>query len=223
ALAAEADRIARTSTDRTVHYSAQTVRYIAAATVDDEDRLSITRQTLEYCRANGFVVEEGMANKRLLSELLIVGDVTEFDAEMARFAEHARVTSIPSEEYWLAALAATTALLGDTSMAAEELIRGAARIGRRVQNPQSDGLELLQLFTLRYEQGRAHEVTPELRSPSAEAPPVVAGTSLLPRSFAETGKLDAARAILDRAVDHREVLLPRDSFRHGALGLFADV
>ena len=66
-------------------------------------------------------------------------------------------------------------------------------------------------------------MTPELRAPSADAPPVVAGTSLLALALAETGKLDAARAILDRAVDHREVLLPRDSFRHGALGLFADV
>ena len=81
-LAAEAERIARSSTDRIVNYSAQTVRYIAAATVDDEDRLAITRDTLEYCRAHGLVVEEGMATKRLLSELLIVGDFAEFDAEI---------------------------------------------------------------------------------------------------------------------------------------------
>lgn len=222
-LAEEADRIARSSTDRVVHYSAQTVRYIAAITVDDEDRLAISRDTLDYCQANRLVVEEGMARKRLLNELLIVGDIAEFDTEIERFAEHARATSSPAEEYWVAALAATRGLMVDPSAATEELIHGAARIGRRVQNPQWEGLELLQLFALRYEQGRVREVTPELRAPTPTAPPVVAGTALLALAHNETGNLDAARAVLDRAVDDREVLLPIDTFRMGALGLFAGV
>jgi len=217
----EAERVARFSSDPTVHYSAQTIRYMAVVNGDAPDRLEVTRASVEYCRAHGLVVEEGMTTKRFLSELLISGDRAEFDEEMERFAQHALVTSIPTEQYWVAALTATQALIVDPSMATEEIIRGAARLGRRVETPNADGLELLQLFALRYQQGRTHEVTPELRTPKETAPRVVAGTALLALALAEAGRTEAAQAILDRAVDARGVLLPRDSFLHGALGLFA--
>ena len=40
-IADEAERVARYSTDPTVHFSAQTIRYMAVVNGDDEDRLEV--------------------------------------------------------------------------------------------------------------------------------------------------------------------------------------
>jgi hypothetical protein len=223
AWADEADRLAARTDDPTVRYCADTVRYMAALKTDDITRLELTRAALAHCRLHGLRVEEGMTSKRLLSELLLVGDHAAFEEELARFAHHAQVTSLPTERYWVAALAATRGLMVEASAATEELIRGAARIGHQVQVAYGPGLELLQLFALRYQQGRSREVTAELRTPDDEAAPVVAGTALLAIALAESGRVEHARAVLDRAVRDRGVLLPRDNFLLGALGLFAGV
>ena len=79
------------------------------------------------------------------------------------------------------------------------------------------------LFALRYQQGRSREVAPQLTTPDEAAAPIVAGTALLAIALAESGREDHARAVLDRAVRDRGVLVPRDNFLIGALGLFAGV
>jgi hypothetical protein len=51
----------------------------------------------------------------------------------------------------------------------------------------------------------------------------MAGTGLLALTHAEAGRLDAARAILDRAVTDERVVLPQDNFTFCGTVLFAGV
>jgi hypothetical protein len=104
----------------------------------------------------------------------------------------------------------------------EIAIDAAAIVGRRAGIHDAIGLHTLQTFVLRYQQGRTREVTGGLETPQDDAPPVLAGVSLLALSFAAAGRHDQAAAVLDRIVTD-EIRLPRNNFFFGAAAMLADV
>ena len=124
--------------------------------------------------------------------------------------------------HWASGLTATRRLMRETGPEVEVAIDSAAAFARHAGIRDAAGLQTLQTFVLRYQQDRTREVITGLATPTDDAPPVLAGISLLGLSFAAAGRFDQARPILERIVTD-EIRLPRNNFWFGALAMLADV
>lgn len=224
ATAAEARRLAGLSDDPMVGHWHLGIQYLTGVVKgDDQERLAHSRELRRHSKRHNLTTVEGWDSRRLLVELLINGSMEEFDHELAAITQTARETSIPFDVYWASAFHATRTLMRDCSTETEELINAAGLLGRRLQVFVGDGMQMLQTFALRYQQGRAREVTRRLSTPSPADPQILAGTALLAISFAEAGRLEPAKVLLGRVFDRGEIVLPRDNFRSAAMALFAGV
>ncbi|MGZ4714315.1 MAG: BTAD domain-containing putative transcriptional regulator [Acidimicrobiia bacterium] len=215
-----AQELAARSDDPEIRHAALVLRHPVSEGEVDAPRLALCRESLEHALRHGLVVAEGWDRRRLLNELVRAGELDEFDAQLAAMRVRADETSIPAHLYWVAALTALRELMRSCTPETGELVNAAAVLGARLGIADSAGTVVLQTFALRYQQGRSREMTQGLSSATADDPAIAAGSGLLAMSFAEAGRVDAARAILDRIVADR-LLLPRDNFRLGGLALFA--
>ncbi len=220
---ADAARLARTSHDADVRHRALVVRYIGTYDEPIAARLELSRQIREHARREGLESDEAADARRLLNDLLQMGDTASFDAELEAFSQLGRSTSSPFVLYWSAALRATRRLTRSAANDAEGLINAAVTIGRRLQIADAEGVFLLQMFALRYQRGHVRESAHALATPRPEDPKVIAGTALLALIFAESGRPDAARSYLDRVVTPAGITLPHDNFFFGGVSLFAGV
>jgi DNA-binding SARP family transcriptional activator len=182
--------------------------------------VALARAARDHSLAHALRDLEPGDDRRLLNDLLRTGELAEFDRVLAAATDRARETRSPFHLYWCAALTATRAMTRSCDETVEDLVNGAASRGLQLEIGDARGMQMLQLFALRYQQGRSAETTQGLRAPAADEPQVVAGLSLLALTFATAGRADEARTILDRAVTDTAILLPRDNFRDGAIALF---
>ena len=223
-LAHEASVLVDRSDDPEARSSMLEIRYISKILHGNlASRLAVSREMRRHTDAHRLIRHAGTASRHLLVELLVNGDLDEFDAELELMTRTAEATSIPADLYWSHAFRATRSLMRDASELTEERVLGAALIGKHLQITSSDGVHMLQTFALRYQQGRTREITSGLQTPKKSDPQILAGTALLAVSCAEAGRLDTARAMLDRAVSDVGVTLQRDNFFLAATGLFGGV
>jgi len=220
--AREAERLSMLSSDPEIRGWALGLRYLTHSD-EDEVRIALSAELLEHSRHHNLSSQHGDASRRFLIDLLIHGRMDEFNSELHALNQFARSTSNPFDQYWGAALTATRALMQSASTTTGELIDAAALLGRQLQVFETTGLHMLQTFALRYQQGRAREMTVGLSEGATDKPPIVAGSGLLALALAEAGRLDQARQALDRVVNHDGILLPRDNFWLGGVALFSGV
>ncbi len=221
-FAREAERLSRRTSDPETRSLALGLKYLVHCN-DDEQRLTLSRELLRHARNHNLTGHIGEASRRFLIDQLIHGNPDEFETELVALHQLSQSTLDPFDQYWVAALTATRALMQSASATTQELIDAAALLGRQLQVFETSGLQMLQLFALRYQQGRAREVTTGLSDGVTDKPAVVAGTSLLALAFAEAGRVVPARRALDRVVDHHDINLPRDNFWLGGVALFSGV
>jgi DNA-binding SARP family transcriptional activator len=188
-----------------------------------EERVVLGRELLSLCEEASLREQVGIAARELLVNLLCLGWFDEFDDELVHFDEIASTHQIPADRYWVSALRATRALMTDSGADAEGMVRAAALLGRKLQQADAPGMEILQMFALRRQQGRCHEVVSGLGAPVAGQPRMEAGISLLACSSLEAGRPDDARRIVDQVLAGDEVRFPRDNLRLGATALVASV
>ncbi len=223
-LAHEANVLAARSEDPEAQSAMLEIRYISKILHGNlAGRLAVSRDLRRHTDAHRLLRHAGTASRRLLVELLVNGVLDEFDQELALMTRTATDTSIPADLYWSSAFRATRSLMRNASELSEELVRGAALIGKQLQIQTSDGVFMLQTFAMRYQQGRTREITSGLQTPAKSAPQILAGTALLAISCAEAGRLDTASALLDHAVADGVVHLQHDNFFLAAAGLFGGV
>ncbi len=220
--ATEAERLSALTTDPEIRGWALGLRYLASPT-DDELRLALSNEMLHHSRHHNLTGQRGDDSRRFLVDQLIHGKMSEFESELVGMDQLARSTSDPFDQYWVAALTATRALMQSVSTTTEELIDAAAVLGRQLQIFDTTGLQMLQMFALRYQQGRSREFIVGLSDDAPERPAILAGTSLLALALAEGGRPDPARRALDKVLDRRDILLPQDNFWLGGLALFSGV
>ena len=223
-LAHEADVLATSSEDPEAQSTTLEIRYISNILHGDlAGRLAVSREIRRHTDTHRLLRHAGTASRHLLVELLVNGALDEFDRELELMTRTAADTSIPADLYWSNAFRATRSLMRNASELSEELVRGAALIGKQLQITTSDGVFMLQTFAMRYQQGRTREITSGLQAPEKSAPRILAGTALLAISCAEAGRVDTARALLDHAVPEGVVVLQHDNFFLAAAGLFGGV
>jgi len=126
-------------------------------------------------------------------DMLEVGDVLPFDAELSACRERAERAKVSFHLWWTSLVASTRALMVGDSEASERLARQAL-VASRVVGQQNLAEFLVQTFEIRRQQGRLGEVEEAFRGSLAEyrdrIPAWRAGFAFL---CAEIGKLDEAR------------------------------
>ena len=188
-----------------------------------DERLTFSRELLSICRTEHLDELAGRASRTYLIDLMGIGRLDDFDRELEALAEFAHSNRAPADIYWVSAFRATRRLMIDPWGEAEELVRVARRIGRELQQDDAEGAFILHSFTLRYEQGRAREVTSGLETPASGHPRILAGLSLLAAALVASGRADDARLILDRTAVGGSLRLPHDNLWLGATALYAGV
>lgn len=224
ALAREAAHLSSSCEDPQLRHWALTLSFFEHdVQADSQRRLATTRAIRNNSASHDLVQDVGGDTRRLLVELLVQGELDEFDRELEELHRTAQRTSIPSDIYWASALLATRTMMDRCSSDVEELVKAAGLRGKHLQVFASGGTQVLQMFALRYQQGRVREMTAGLSVPAPSSPKILAGSSLLALSFCEADRHSEAAALLDRAITDDEVLLPPDNFRNAAVALFGGV
>jgi tetratricopeptide (TPR) repeat protein len=185
------------------------------------DRLALSRELKTLCRDRSLDRLVGQASRSLLVDLLEVGELDEFDDELHEFAALADTHGLPPDLYWLGALRATRALMRAADAYAEELVHAARTVGRSLQQWDAEGTFVLQMFALRAQQDRLREVRAGLEVPGPDRPRIVAGVALLAAALVASGRTEAARSILDKALDRDRLRLPHDNMWLGATALLS--
>jgi DNA-binding SARP family transcriptional activator len=188
-----------------------------------EERLELSRELLSICRTARLDALAGRAARTYLIDLMGVGRLDDFDRELDELADFAHRNRAPADIYWVSAFRATRQLMIDPWGEAEELVRAARRVGRELQQDDAEGAFILHWFTLRYQQGRAREVTSGLETPGSGHPRILAGLSLLAAALVTSGRADDARLILDRTAVGGSLRLPHDNLWLGATALYSGV
>jgi tetratricopeptide (TPR) repeat protein len=194
-------------------------RWLTHDAVTGWDRLALSRELKALCRERNLDRLIGQACRSLLVDLLEVGELDAFDEELEDFAQLADRHGLPADLYWLSALRATRALMRAADAFAEELVHAAHTIGRSLQQWDSEGVFVLQMFALRFQQDRVREIRASLETPAAVGRRIVNGVALHAAALVASGSPEAARPILDRAFEGGRSRLPHDNMWLGATAL----
>ena len=196
-------------------------RWLTHDAVTAWDRLALSRELKTLCRERGLDRLVGQACRSLLVDLLEVGELDDFDDGLEEFAALAEAHGLPADLYWLGALRATRALMRAADPFAEEMIHAAHTVGRSLQQWDAEGMFVLQMFALRFQQDRVREIRAALEVPPPDGPRIVNGVALLAVALVASGRAEAARPILDRAVAGGRLRLPHDNMWLGATALIS--
>ena len=222
ALADEARALAETLADDTVLAEAHLARHLSLTHEPTArvERLTTSEVALGLATSTGSAPAMLRVGRELLTDLLENGECERFDAALDGYEGLAKQACSPYDLYWSMALRATQATLyGDLSLA-EQLARGAGILGAELHE-DAVGLEMLQQFVVRYQQGRLVELVRPLRAIEAPRPAYRAGSALAAIACAEAGRLDDADHIARWAMGPDGKAIGRDTFWLGAHALFA--
>jgi tetratricopeptide (TPR) repeat protein len=198
-------------------------RFLTKDPAAAEERAVLSRELLSLCEEESLHKQVGVAARELLVNLLCLGWFDQFDEELVHFDRIAAARDVPADKYWASVLRATRSLMTDSGGDAEGMVRAAAVLGAELQQVDAPGVEILQMFALRRQQGRCHEIVPALETHDDTQPRMEAGISLLACSSLEAGRPEGARRIVDQVLAGGEVRFPRNNMRLGAIALVASV
>lgn len=156
-------------------------------------------------------------------DLLESGALDEVDRELALFEEAAAQLRQPTWLWYAAQQSAMRLLLSGRFDIAEASVTEAFAAGSGSQAALAFQSYGIQLFVLRWEQGRLEELAPVFSDFVASYPTVPAYEAGLALLHVETGQLDDARAILDRLTTPDLPLIPNDANRLVACALLSKV
>jgi len=187
------------------------------------ERVALSRELLEVSRANHLEPFVGRAHRTLLIDLMAAGRFDEFDAQIAVYTENAQRQRVPADIYWASALGASRQLMISPWGETEELISAAHMIGRHHEQGDAEGTFVLQMFALRFQQGRTREIAKSLGAPAGNQPRISAGLALAAAALTDSGRHGQAAEILTRLVTADGVGLAPDNMWLGATALLAGV
>ncbi len=143
-------------------------------------------------------------------DLLELGDVAAVDAELAVAAAAVDELRHPQSRWFITLLLGMRAMLDGRFEDAERLVQLALANGQRIQEPNAVLFFGVQLFTLRWEQGRLLELEGMFRGLAEQYAGLLAFRSALALLYAELGREEEARAELERLAVDGFAGLPKD-------------
>jgi hypothetical protein len=196
-------------------------RWLSHRPLERARRLALSREVVGITTTGAGRALYLRACRLLLADLLESGASGEFDDLLDHYERVADELRSPEDVYWAMATRATQAGLRGDLVAAEQLARGALARGRDFQQPDADGVHLLQIFVLRFQQARLREVAGAIGVAADPERGHPAGYALAALTCSEAG--DDAGAIRNIRVPFRSDGdgLPENYFWVGAIALFA--
>ena len=129
----------------------------------------------------------------------------------------------PHQLYMSAVIQAMRALLDGRFAEGEQLAQQALAIGQRLQAEGVDGAFGMQMFTLRREQGRLHELAPVVRHFVQQHGAASTWRPGLALIYSELGREREARAAFEQLAAHDFADLPQDSLWLTCMTYLAEV
>lgn len=169
--------------------------------------------------------DEGMAleaRQYRLCAALEAGDIATVDCELEQYAWSASRLRQPLYVWMATAYQAMRALLAGRFAAAEQLSRQAAAVAGGATVPEAGQVLAAQLGLLRRFQGRSAELLAPTRAFCRKYPAVAAWRAVLAQLCCEAGRLDEARAEIDRLTAADLAAVPRDTGWWTALAYLAE-
>jgi tetratricopeptide (TPR) repeat protein len=222
-LAREALELARQVKEpSTLCYVLELVLHITSGPAHIGKRLSYAREYVETARAAGDLEKIVFALGRRIYALLEAGDVRSVDEDLQEHALLIPQLRQPQYSYFGTGLRAMRACLAGRFADAEQLALDTLALGQRLQLESAEGVFGMQMFTLRREQGRLHEVAPivemfvQEHSSSSWKP----GLALM---YSELGLTDKARALFDELAANEFMDIPQDDVWPAAIAFLVEV
>jgi DNA-binding CsgD family transcriptional regulator len=148
----------------------------------------------------------------LTTALARLGNIQELDVQLAVRSRLAQELQYPHQLYMSAVQQAMRALLDGRFAEGEQLAQQALVIGQRLQQAEGvDGCFAMQMFTLRREQGRLHELAPVVRHFVQQHGTASTWRPGLALIYSELGREREARAAFEQLAAHDFADLPQDN------------
>jgi DNA-binding CsgD family transcriptional regulator len=154
-------------------------------------------------------------------DLLEVGDLAGFDADLAAAEQTAQELRQLRHRWQLPLAHATRALLAGRFAEAEEFVAQGLAAGRRAGDQAVENYYTGLVTTLRFMQGRLGELVEPLQNAATRFPAMVVLRTGLAAALAEAGHTDQARAEVERLAAGDLAGLPRDPAWSFSLALLA--
>jgi hypothetical protein len=187
------------------------------------DRLELAREAASVADAAGMEWWRIRARREMLSYLLTLGDVDEFEELRDEYASIAAAARRPGDVWWAEALRATRALMIAPDERAEHLIASAEAIGSAFGHEEVAGTALIQRFTRAVECGPRElgEWAVSQVQARKDAPRYPSGRALDVFLRARLGDRDGANRGLDELLAGDFAVFPVDTFLVMSLALCA--
>jgi DNA-binding CsgD family transcriptional regulator len=142
--------------------------------------------------------------------LVRLGDIQELDVQLAARSRLAQELQYPHQLYMSAVTQVMRALLDGRFAEGEQLAQQALATGQRLQSEGVDGIFAMQMFTLRREQGRLHELAPVVRHFVQQHGAASTWRPGLALIYSELGREREARAAFEQLAAYDFADLPQD-------------
>jgi predicted ATPase/class 3 adenylate cyclase len=223
ALADEALRIARRHADPLLLAHVLTCHPLATADASTRDeRLRHTAEHVALCDGIGDPALRFHAYARR-SMVLEAGDVSTWDVCLERMAELVEIAPQPSLRWVLLFTRSPRALLAGRIDEAEALADEALQVGTASGEPDARAFFGSQIFGVRYEQRRLHELTEILGEMQAANPNIPSFGPMLGLALCEAGRYDEAAVLLQRVAGEHFRSVNHGGIWISTMGRWADV
>ena len=187
-----------------------------------QERRRIGEQALAMASELGDVELGALGRHWLLYDLAEMGDLGEARRRQAELDALAEELHQPlyrhSSLTWRCVWAGLAGRFGE----AERIARESLRLAERAEAPDAQAHFLAQLVALRREQGRLHELLPEITRLAGDEPAAAPWRGILPLAYLDAGDPVGARTAYERALDGGIAGLPRTMLWLTTIGSLAE-
>lgn len=222
-LSREAVELARQVAEpSTLCYVLELVLHMSSGPAHIGERLSYAIECLESARKAADLEKMMFGTTRWIYALFEAGEIAGVDRAMEELQSIVRQIRQPQYSYVQAGFVTMRALLEGRFSDAEQLALQALTLGQRLQSHSAEGIFGMQMFMLRREQLRLHEVAPlvemfvQERSNSSWKP----GLALM---YTELGHPEKARAIFNDLAANGFADIPQDGVWAVSITFLAEV
>jgi tetratricopeptide (TPR) repeat protein len=152
-----------------------------------------------------------------------VGGLTEAEQAVGASLRWAADAGQPALRFWPAWIDSGVTLAQGRLEEAERKVATILEVGRLASHPDTRIYHSIHEFALRFEQQRLADVEAAVQALVAELPGVALFRSMLALLYSESGRAEAARAVLEEALGPGPIDAESDSTRFGSVCILTDV
>lgn len=187
------------------------------------ERLAVATEMIQVADAAGAQELALTGRAWRIANLLHVNDLAAADAEFAVYAHRVATLRQPGYQWRVLLFRAMRAFLVGQFAEGEALAYQAAALGQQVQPQVAKEICGIQLFFVRQEQQRLHELAPLVEGMAAQHPRALGLRSALALLYWELGREADARRVFATLIAHQVPPLPRNAIWLDGVSLLAVV